>query len=174
MAGQWWSECFTSSASSSSSHIGKCLEENGVHAAIQQRADLLLEHGLAVDALVPRLLGGDAQRADAACDGRVLAARGLLGQLGGGPVDFVDPIVEAVLGQPRRICAETVRLDEPRPRAEIALVDAADDLGLADAQLLEAALQRDTASRIIVPMAPSPGMMRVCSSSRRSIASGIV
>ena len=50
------------------------LEEDQVHAAVEQRADLFAEHGAAVDALFARLVGGDPQRADAARDVNALPA----------------------------------------------------------------------------------------------------
>ncbi len=90
-----------------------------------------------------RLSRREPQRADAAGHAHVLAAGRFDGEFRRGPVDLVDPALEAVFGQPRGVRAEAVGLDHPRAGGDVFFMDAADQIGLADAKLLETAFERD-------------------------------
>ncbi len=117
------------------------LEENEVHAGVEERADLLFVRVAAVDAAFARLVNGQPQRTDAAGDVHAVASgSGASGQTNGGGVDFARAAFEAMTGEPGGIRAEAVCLDDPRASVEILAVDLGHEIRRGKAEFLQAAV----------------------------------
>jgi hypothetical protein len=119
--------------------VEKSLEENELATAIEEGADLLGEDLVPVDSAGRGFFRSDAKRTDTAGDVNALPTRDILGQLRGGPIDFADAMLAAMLGEAHGVGPEAVRFDDPRTGSDKAFVDSTDDLGLADTQLFQAA-----------------------------------
>src|SRR5207249_8905174 len=92
--------------------------ENRVDAAIEQRADLVLEEPLAIVRIA------DAERSDAARDANVMAFGGGFGDLRGGPIEFAHAALVPKLREPRGVRAKAVRFNEARTGGDVFLVNA--------------------------------------------------
>jgi hypothetical protein len=128
--------------------VAQRLEDDQVSPGLQERLDLLAERRAS-------LVGRDrsergqrlAERPDRSGqeDGLATLLTRLAGDLDRPEVDVADLILEPVLGQLEAVGAEGVGLDQLGAGADVLTVDALDDAGLGEVELVEAALVGDAA-----------------------------
>ena len=96
-----------------------------------------------IDTARLRLIGADAEGTDASGHTYIFSFYGLLRQLGGGRIYLVGSIPESKSVEAHPAGAEGVGFNDPRACSDVGLMNLAYPLGLADAEFLETALQRD-------------------------------
>ncbi len=89
-------------------------------------------------------LNADAQRTHRPGHQRIEALGRLAGQARALTVDVGQLVHTSVLGQTKRIGAEGVCFNDLGPGVQVFLMDAADEIGLRDIQLVVAAVDEDT------------------------------
>ena len=111
-----------------------------MHAAIEQRADLLAKTLRAIDPARRRFIAADAERSHTARHTHIFSARRFHRDPRRRAIDFRDAVFESESLQPHRVRAKCIRLDHPRAGRDVLLMDRLDPIRLAHAQLFETTL----------------------------------
>ena len=118
--------------------IGEGIEEDCASAAVDERPDLFGEEGEGIDAEAEGILGGDGERADGADHFYAGLAGGILGELGGGPVDFADAAFGAEIFKAESIGIAAIGFDEEGTGIDGGGVSVQNGIGVSDGKMGEA------------------------------------